>query len=97
MFSLLNSFRITAFLEGLSYILLLGIAVPVKYLAGDPSYVTLLGMPHGLLFVLYIALAVLMAQNYKWTRKTLAIVLIAAIIPFGTFYIDNKYLKKRLS
>ena len=97
MFSLLNSFRITAFLEGLSYILLLGIAVPVKYLAGDPSYVKLLGMPHGLLFVLYIALAVLMAQNYKWTRKTLAIVLIAAIIPFGTFYIDNKYLKKRLS
>lgn len=97
MFSLLNSFRITAFLEGLSYILLLGIAVPVKYLADDPSYVKLLGMPHGLLFVLYIALAVLMAQNYKWSRKTLTIVLIAAIIPFGTFYIDYKYLKKSIS
>ncbi|MBO6606424.1 DUF3817 domain-containing protein [Psychroserpens sp.] len=97
MFSLLNSFRITAFLEGLSFILLLGVAMPIKYLADDPSYVSHLGMYHGILFVLYIALAILVAQQFKWSRKTTIIVLAAAIIPFGTFYIDYKYLKNKLS
>ena len=49
-----NIFRIVAFLEGVSYILLLFIAVPIKYNMGDPTYVKLLGMPHGILFISYI-------------------------------------------
>ncbi len=93
MFSFVNIFRIVAFLEGLSYILLLFIATPIKYLAGDPQYVKLLGMPHGLLFVAYIALAVLIKPEFNWTNKEFGYVLLAAIIPFGTFYIDRKYLK----
>jgi integral membrane protein len=91
---MLTTFRIVALLEGLSYILLLFIATPIKYLKEDPQYVKLLGMPHGLLFVAYIALAVLVAKNLKWNFKTLAVVLVAAIIPFGTFYVDKKYLKQ---
>ena len=43
-----NVFRLIAFLEGISYLLLLFVAVPIKYNLGDPSYVKLLGMPHGL-------------------------------------------------
>lgn len=93
MFSFINIFRIVAFLEGLSYILLLFIATPIKYLAEDPQYVKLLGMPHGLLFVAYIALAFLIKPEFKWTNKQFGYVLLAAIIPFGTFYIDRKYLK----
>ena len=46
-----NTFRIVAFLEGVSYLLLLFLAVPIKYNMGDPAYVKLLGMPHGLLFI----------------------------------------------
>ena len=57
MFSSLNIFRIVALLEGVSYILLLFIATPIKYLLNDPQYVKLLGMPHGVLFVAYVALA----------------------------------------
>lgn len=94
MFSLLNIFRITAFLEGVSYILLLFIATPIKYLMDDPQYVKMLGMPHGLLFMAYIVLALLVGNALKWPKKTLAIVLVASIIPFGTFYIDKKYLKQ---
>jgi integral membrane protein len=94
MFSLLNIFRIVAFLEGISYILLLFIAVPIKYLMDDPQYVKLLGMPHGLLFVAYIALALVVGNELKWPKKTLGIVLLASILPFGTFYIDKKYLKQ---
>ena len=94
MFSLFNSFKVIALLEGISYILLLFAAVPIKYLADDPQYVKLLGMPHGLLFVVYIVLAVLLAAKLKWNGKTLLIVLAASIIPFGTFYVDRTYLKK---
>ncbi len=93
MLSLLNIFRITALLEGVSYILLLFIATPVKYLLNDPQYVKLLGMPHGLLFIGYIILAFMMKSDLKWNSKQLTTVLVASIIPFGTFYIDRKYLK----
>ncbi len=86
-------FRIIAFLEGLSYILLLFVAVPVKYLLEDPSYVKMLGMPHGILFVAYIAFAFLLKTELKWTGKTFGFVLLASIIPFATFYVDLKYLK----
>jgi len=88
-----NTFRVVSILEGVSYILLLFIATPIKYLSDDPSYVKLLGMPHGLLFVAYIVLAFLIKGSLKWDTKTFLIVLAASIIPFGTFYIDKKYLR----
>ena len=93
MFSSLNIFRIVALLEGVSYILLLFIATPIKYLLNDPQYVKILGMPHGILFIAYLALAVLFKKEFSWNKKTFLIVLIASLIPFGTFYIDKKYLK----
>ena len=93
MFSSLNIFRIVALLEGVSYILLLFIATPIKYLLNDPQYVKLLGMPHGVLFVAYVALALLFKKEFSWTSKEFLMVLLASILPFGTFYIDRKYLK----
>jgi len=93
LFSMLNTFRIIAFLEGVSYILLLFVSVPIKYFLGDPQYVKLLGMPHGVLFILYIALAFLLKSDFKWNTKQFSFILLASIIPFGTFYIDKKYLK----
>ena len=93
MVSLRNMFRLVALLEGVSYILLLFIAVPIKYLGGNPQYVKLLGMPHGLLFVAYVALAFVIRSEFKWNIKRFATVLLASIVPFGTFYIDKQYLK----
>ena len=86
-------FRIVSFLEGISYLLLLFIATPVKYLYDNPEYVKLLGMPHGLLFMLYVAIAIVIKKDLNWTGKDLGIVLLCAIIPFGTFYVDKKYLR----
>lgn len=87
-----NVFRIVSFLEGLSYLLLLFVAVPIKYFQGDASYVKMLGMPHGILFILYIVLAILIKKEMNWSNKTLGIVLLCSVLPFGTFYVDKKYL-----
>ncbi|WP_053977849.1 DUF3817 domain-containing protein [Mangrovimonas xylaniphaga] len=94
MLSLKNIFRITAFLEGISYILLLFIAVPIKYFGQDPQYVKLLGMPHGLLFIAYIIFAIILGSRLQWNNKILIKVLIASILPFATFVVDRKLLKQ---
>ena len=86
-------FRIVSFLEGASYLLLLFVAVPFKYLLEDESYVKLLGMPHGLLFVGYLILAYYIKDSMQWNNRTFAIVLLASVIPFGTFWVDKKYLR----
>lgn len=88
-----NIFRIISLLEGISYLLLLFIATPIKYSQGNPEYVKMLGMPHGILFMLYVVLAIVLKKEMKWGNKTLGIVLLASIIPFGTFYVDKKYLR----
>ena len=86
-------FRIIAFLEGLSFLLLLFIASPLKHFYNEPSYVKLLGMPHGVLFMGYVIMAILLKPKLCWDKATLTIVLLASIIPFGTFYVEYKYLK----
>lgn len=88
-----TAFRIISFLEGVSYLLLLFIATPIKYLQGNEAYVKILGMPHGILFMLYIVLAIVLRKEMKWDSKSFTIILLCAIIPFGTFYVDKKYLR----
>tara|TARA_Y100001954_G_scaffold46650_1_gene48887 strand:- start:1563 stop:1838 length:276 start_codon:yes stop_codon:yes gene_type:complete len=88
-----KSFRVVAFLEGVSYILLLFIAVPIKYWLGDEQWVKLLGMPHGVLFVGYILMAILLKGDQNWNSTEFIIILICSILPFGTFYVDKKFLK----
>lgn len=90
--SLLSIFRIIALLEGVSYILLLFVATPIKYFADNPTYVRLLGMPHGLLFIVYIAIAVVLKPEQQWNKRTFLVILAASLIPFGTFYVDKKFL-----
>ena len=90
-----NVFRFISFLEGISYLLLLFIAVPIKYLLGDASCVKMLGMPHGILFIGYIVLAIVIQKQMRWNLKTLGIIGIASVIPFGTFYVDKKYFQSQ--
>tara|TARA_B100001250_G_scaffold412137_1_gene442573 strand:+ start:27 stop:323 length:297 start_codon:yes stop_codon:yes gene_type:complete len=85
-------FKMVAILEGVSYILLLFVAVPLKYWVGDEQYVQMLGMPHGLLFVAYLVLAYLLKNTEKWSSKDFIIIMLASILPFGTLYVDWKYI-----
>lgn len=91
---MIKLFRLITLLEGSSYLLLLFIAVPLKYLMGDESYVKLLGMPHGVLFILYIVFTFIFQKKMKWSLINFLIILVASVIPFGTFYVDKKYLRK---
>jgi len=88
---MIKSFKIISFLEGLSYILLLFVGVPLKYVGGNDILVKSLGMPHGLLFIAYVIMAMLIGEDVKWNNKATFIVLIASVIPFGTFYVNRKY------
>lgn len=77
-------------LEGYSYIALLFIAMPLKYLAGIAVAVKIVGMIHGLLFIAFLALLLQTSQEVKWPFKEGMIFLIASLIPFGTFFTKNR-------
>tara|TARA_R110001592_G_scaffold6720_5_gene36136 strand:+ start:7393 stop:7671 length:279 start_codon:yes stop_codon:yes gene_type:complete len=85
--------RITALLEGLSFLILLGIAMPLKYMFNKPEMVQIVGMAHGVLFIAYIVLVIIVRELLKWNFKQTFIALIASVLPFGTFYADKKIFK----
>ena len=89
---MINTFKIISFLEGTSYLLLLFVGVPFKYLGDNPILVKGLGMPHGILFLAYIVMALLIRKQAKWDGMTTFIVLIASLLPFGTFYVNKRFL-----
>jgi integral membrane protein len=85
--------RIIAFLEGVSLLVLVGVAVPMKYILGDPYWVRVIGPVHGLLFLLFVVNTLSVGVEYGWKfRSTTWKVLVACVVPFGTFYIDRKIL-----
>jgi integral membrane protein len=86
--------RAIAFTEGMSFLLLVFIAMPIKYISGNPTPVKYLGQAHGLLFVLYVVYSLVIAYQKKWKMGITLQVLASSIIPFGTFYIDKKVLSK---
>lgn len=87
--------RIIAILEGISLLTLIFIAVPIKYGFNNPAFVKMMGPIHGSLFLLFLfnTLSVGVEQNWKFKDITWK-VLLACIIPFGTFYIERKILSK---
>ncbi len=86
-------FRIIAVLEGISYLMLFGLTMPLKYLADMPEPNKYVGYAHGFLFIAYIILAIVFWMQNKWSIKRGFILLIASLLPFATFYVDEKYLK----
>ena len=90
---LLKKFRIASFVEGLSYLTLLFIAMPIKYIGGNPIPVKIVGMTHGLLFFLFIYCLYIVATECKWSKKFTIVAFISSLIPFGMFFLDKK-LKK---
>jgi len=86
-------FRQIGMIEGYSYLILLFVAMPLKYFAGFPLAVKIVGMAHGILFILFCILLAKAWQDAKWSAYESALFFIASLIPFGTFYTD-KMVKK---
>jgi integral membrane protein len=86
----LSRLRAIGNLEGISYLLLLGVAMPLKYLAGWPMAVKVAGSIHGFLFVAFMVALANVWKTEKWSVKKLANAFILSFIPFGTFYLDKQ-------
>ena len=82
--------RIAGIIEGISFLLLLGLAMPMKYFAGQPQYVRVIGMVHGLLFLALCLSLLLALLNGKITFGRTVQAFVASLLPFGTFVIDKK-------
>lgn len=89
--------RAIGLLEGTSYLLLLFVAMPLKYVFGEPVAVKLVGSAHGALFVLYVVVAILASRKLRWTMRKLASVVLAAVLPFGPFVIDRQLQRDALA
>lgn len=90
---MIKAFRIITLLEGFSLLILLFLAMPLKYIWNLPQMVQVVGMVHGILFLLFIVMAMMVFSELKWSLKTFGIVMLASVIPFGAIYIDKKHLK----
>ena len=86
---LLQLFRKVALYEGLSLIVLMGIAMPLKYIWDQPVAVKVFGWIHGILFILYIWILFRVWMDRDWPFKRVAIAVIASLVPFGTIIFDR--------
>lgn len=90
----LGRLRIIGFLEGISFILLVGVAMPLKYIGGYTHATWDIGMIHGVLFISYIVAVIPVKFDLNWNLKTTFLVLLASLLPLGTFVAEYKIFRK---
>jgi integral membrane protein len=90
----LGRLRVIGWWEGVSFLALLLVAMPLKYFWDMPLAVRVVGMAHGVLFMLYVLAAIQAALDYNWPWKKTALVLIASVLPVGPFVVDAKILRE---
>jgi integral membrane protein len=90
----IRMFRMIALAEGCSFLILLCIAMPMKYFMGMPEVVRVVGSIHGGLFVLYVGLLAVIHFKHRWPFMFSLYAFVASIIPFGTFVLD-KHLREK--
>ncbi|ARN76930.1 hypothetical protein BST97_02345 [Nonlabens spongiae] len=89
-------FKYLAIIEGYSFLVVLFITMPLKYLGGLLLPNKIMGMAHGVLFLAYVVVAILVAQLLKWNFKKMLISLAMSVVPFGTFWMEREYLEPEL-
>lgn len=89
----LGRLRILSLIEGLSLVLLVFLAMPMKYLFDSPALVRVMGMAHGVLFLGLAFMTIMVGIELGWKFKRMATIMIASVIPFGCFYVENRVFK----
>ncbi len=86
---MIKAFRIAGILEGISLLVLLGIAMPLKYKFGLPMMVKVTGWFHGIFFMAYLGLLAVITTEFSWSHKKAMVGFLAGIVPLGTFFFDR--------
>lgn len=86
----LIALRRVGIVEGISLLILLFVAMPLKYFADQPMAVKIVGWIHGMLFILFMTIAYIVSEQRNWPWKKLIIAFVAAFLPFGTFVFDRQ-------
>ena len=89
----LQKLRVAGFVEGISTLILFGIAMPLKYWAFMPMAVTVVGRIHGGLFVLLVAMVLIAIKRVPLSGRLAMAVIVGAVVPFGPFVVDHRWLK----
>jgi integral membrane protein len=92
----LRRFGLVAWLEGISFVLLLGVAMPLKYLAGMPLAVRIVGLTHGILFIAYAWMVLGAMSNRDWSGRRVLTALLAGVLPFGALVFHARLRKSAL-
>lgn len=93
--SLIDQLRLSSLLDGISYLILLGIAMPLKYFAGMPMAVRIVGSLHGALFVALCLFLLLALIRKKLSFGWCVLVFLCSLVPFAPFVLDRKLKEKR--
>ncbi len=92
---MLKIFRSVALVEGVSYLLLFALSMPLKYWAGIREPNIYIGYVHGGLFIAYLVLATMLWRERGWSNKAYFYLILASLLPFATFYVDSRFLKSQ--
>ena len=90
----IRSLRTLAIMEGISYVLF-AITMPLKYGLEILWPNKIVGMAHGILFILYVVGMVIGWRKFNWPLKSLAILLIASLVPLMPFFVENRFIVDR--
>ena len=91
---MINFYRKTALIEGISYLILLFVAMPLKYFFSIPNAVKYFGWIHGILFLIFFVSLLLASIKYRWSLIRIAIYLLGSVLPIVPFIIDKKLEKE---
>lgn len=91
---MINLYRKIAVIEGISYLILLFIAMPLKYFFNIPEAVKYFGWIHGILFLVFFVILLLSFIKYRWSWMRLALYLLASVLPVVPFILDRKLAKE---
>ncbi|NQY22950.1 MAG: DUF3817 domain-containing protein [Campylobacteraceae bacterium] len=86
----INRFRLISYIEGISYLILLFIAMPIKYILDNPYFVKIVGMSHGVLFIIFVIFLLETMRKNSWTLRFALETFVLSLIPFGSFLIEKR-------
>lgn len=86
----LRNYRIAAWVTGVGLLILVFVAMPLKYFFGQPTLVSVVGVTHGFLYMIYIVCTLLLAERCRWKPLDALVILIAGTVPLASFFAERR-------